>query len=67
MVSTDALIGLHGQGQAGPNDIPIHAHRAGPADPVLATDMRPGQMQVLAQEVRKIEARQNLRERQPLR
>ena len=61
MVSTDAPSRLHRQHQAGANDIAVDAHRAGAADAVLAADMGPGQLQMLAQEVRQIEPRQNMR------
>ena len=61
MVSTDAPLRLHRQHQAGTNDIAVHAHRAGAANAMLAADMRSRQLQMLAQEVRQIEARQDLR------
>ena len=61
MVSTDRAVRLHRQHQAGTNDLAVHAHRAGAANPVLATDMRSGQLQMLAQEIRQIEPRQNMR------
>ena len=54
-------VGLHRQHQAGTNDLAVHAHGACTADPVLATDMRSGQLQLLAQKIRQIEPRQNLR------
>jgi hypothetical protein len=52
---------LHRQHQAGANDLAIDTHGARAANSVLATDMRSGQLQMLAQEVRQIETRQNLR------
>ena len=52
---------LRRQHQAGANDLSVHAHRARTAHPVLATDMRARQLQLLAQEVREIKARQDLR------
>jgi hypothetical protein len=52
---------LRGQHQAGTNDVAVHAHRAGAANPVFAADMCPRQLQMLAQKVRQIEARQDLR------
>ena len=52
---------LHRQHQAGTNDLAIDAHRARAANAVLAADMGSGQLQMLAQEVRKIEPRQNVR------
>src|SRR5213596_3002673 len=52
---------LHSQHQAGTNDLAVHAHRASPANPVLATDMCSSQLQMLAQEVRQVETRQNMR------
>ena len=52
---------LHRQHQAGTNDLAVHAHGAGAADPVLATDMGSGQLQLLTQEIRQIEPRQNMR------
>jgi hypothetical protein len=52
---------LHRQHQAGPNDLAVDPHRAGAANPVLAADMRPRQLQMLAQEVRQIEAWQDIR------
>ena len=52
---------LHRQHQAGPNDLPVDAHGAGTANPMLAADMGAGQFQMLAQKIREIESRQNLR------
>ena len=52
---------LHRQHQAGAHDLAVDAHRAGAANPVLATDMGSGQLQMLAQEIRQIEPRQNMR------
>src|SRR5437899_7579110 len=52
---------LHRQHQAGTNDLAVHAHRARPANPMLATDMCSSQLQMLAQEVRQVETRQNMR------
>jgi len=52
---------LRRQHQAGTDDFPVHAHGARTANAVLATDMRAGELQLLAQEVRKIKARQDLR------
>ena len=54
-------IGLHREHQAGANDLAVHAYRAGTADAVFAADMCSGQMQVLAQEIRKIKPRQDMR------
>jgi len=51
---------LHRQHQTGTDDLPVHAHRTRAANPMLATDMRPGQLQMFPQEVRQIEARQNI-------
>src|SRR6202171_6862980 len=52
---------LHRQHQAGTNDLAVDAHRTRAADPMLATDMRPCQLQMLPQEVRPIETRLNMR------
>ena len=63
--SLDGLDGgavrLHRQHQAGAHDLAIDAHRAGAANPMLAADMRSRQLQMLAQEIRQIKPRQNLR------
>ena len=61
MVSTDALLRLHRQHQAGAHDLAVDAHRACAANAVLAADMRAGQFQMLAQEIRQIEPRQHMR------
>ena len=61
MVSTEAPLSLHRQHQAGTNDLAVHAHRAGAADPMLTPDMRAGQLQMFSQEIRQIESRQHLR------
>src|SRR5712664_4043994 len=42
-------------------DLAADAHRTCAANPMLATDMRSGQLQMLAQEVRQVETRQNMR------
>ena len=52
---------LHRKHQTGAHDLIVHAHRAGAADAVLAADMRSRQVQMLAQEICKIEPRQHLR------
>ena len=52
---------LHRQHQAGTNDLAVDAHRACAANPMLAADMRSGQLQMLAQEVRQVKTRQNTR------
>src|SRR5258705_12982675 len=52
---------LHRQHQAGTNDLAVDAHRASAANPMLTPDMRSGQLQMLAQEVRQVETRQNIR------
>src|SRR5258705_5389822 len=52
---------LHRQHQAGTNDLTVDAYRASAANPMLATDMRSGQLQMLAQEVGQVETRQNMR------
>ena len=63
--SLDGLDGramrLRRQHQAGTNDIAIDANRAGAAHTMLAADMSPRQLQMLAQEIRQIEARHHLR------
>ena len=61
MVSTEAPLRLHRQHQAGAHDLAVDAHRAGAANAVLAADMGPRQLQMLAQKIRQIEPRQNLR------
>jgi hypothetical protein len=38
---------LHGEHQAGPDRVAVHQDRAGPADAVLATQMRAGEIAVL--------------------
>ena len=48
------VVRLHRQHQAGTNDLSVHAHGAGTANPMLATDMRSGQLQMLSQEIRQI-------------
>src|SRR5207342_2144175 len=55
------ILRLHRQHQAGPNNLPVDAHGAGTANPVLAADVGAGQLQMLAQKIREIESRQNLR------
>src|ERR1700690_3754204 len=52
---------LRRQHQAGSNDLAVHTHGTRTAHPVLATDMRACELELLAQEVREIETRQNLR------
>ena len=52
---------LHRQHQTGTNGLAVHAHRTCAANPMLATDMRSGQLQMLAQEVRQVESWQNVR------
>ena len=61
MVCDRRAVRLHRQHQAGTNDLAVDAHRACAANPVLAADMRSGQLQMLAQEIRQIETRQNMR------
>ena len=61
MVSTDALSACTASIRQDTNDIAVDAHRAGAANPMLAADMRSRQLQMFAQEVRQIEARQNMR------
>lgn len=45
--------GLHSEHQARPHGLAIQQNRAAPAHPVLATDMRPGETEVVAQVVGK--------------
>src|SRR5260370_15836999 len=52
---------LHRENQAGTNDLTVHADRTCAANPMLAPDMRPGQLKMLPQEVCQIETRQNMR------
>ncbi len=54
-------LGRHGEHQAGPHGRAVDEHRAGPAHPVLATDVGAGQLQVVAQEVGQQPARRRLR------
>src|SRR5437763_12672901 len=54
-------MGLHREHQAGPHDLAIDAQGARTAHPVLAADMGTGEMQMLAQKIRKIDARQHVR------
>ena len=56
-----STVRLHGQRQAGTHDLTVDAHGAGATYPVLAADMCASELEVLAQEVRKIQARQHLR------
>jgi hypothetical protein len=55
-----SVVRLHRQHQTGTHDIPVHPHRACAAHPVLAAHMGSGQLEILAQEVRQIETRQNV-------
>src|SRR5437764_8323422 len=52
---------LHCQHQTGANDLIVHAHGTGAAYPMFTADMRSGQMQMLTQEVREVQSRQNKR------
>src|SRR5438046_5790254 len=52
---------LRCQHHTGTDDFSVHAHGARTANAVLAPDMRACELQLLAQEVRKIKARQDLR------
>jgi len=61
MVSTRRPASATASHQAGTHDLSIDAHRAGTANPMLATDMRSGQLQLLPQKIRKVEARQHMR------
>jgi hypothetical protein len=45
-------IGLHGQHQAGAHGMSVHQHGAGAADAVFTAQMRAGQAQYMAQEIR---------------
>src|SRR5207253_10089088 len=54
-------IHLHGERQAGTNDLAANTHRARAADAMLAADMGASQLQMLAQKIREIEPRQHLR------
>ena len=46
------LVRLHGEQETGPHAVAVQADRAGATDAVLAPDVRTGQIEVLAQEVR---------------
>jgi hypothetical protein len=52
---------LYCKQQAGTDDIAIDADRACAAHPVFATDMGAGQLEVLAKEIRQVQARQYVR------
>src|SRR5215475_6775139 len=54
-------IRLNREHQACPDDLAVHPNRASAAYAMLAANMRSRQMQVLAQKVREIEPRQNMR------
>jgi hypothetical protein len=46
-----AAIGLHGEHEARSDRFSVQEHGAGSTDPVLATDVGPGQLQVLTEEI----------------
>src|SRR6185312_1666768 len=52
---------LYRQHKAGAHDLAVDPYGAGATDPVLTTDMCTGQLQLLAQEIPKIEPRQHMR------
>jgi hypothetical protein len=56
-----AAIGLHGEHEAGAHGGAIHQHGASAADAMFAADMRAGERQLLAQEIRQMHARINCR------
>jgi hypothetical protein len=55
------IVRLYRKQQAGTDDIAIDADRTCTAHPVLATDMRAGQLEMLAKKVRQVQARQYIR------
>ena len=55
------IVRLYRKQQAGTNDIAIDADRACAAHPVLATNMRASQLEMLAKKIRQIQARQYIR------
>jgi hypothetical protein len=52
---------LYSKQQAGTDDIAINTNGACAAHPVFATDMCAGQLEMLAKEIRQIQARQYIR------
>ena len=56
-VVTDAAVGLHGEHQAGADRLAVEQDVAVAAEAVLAGDVRAGQIEILAQEVRERPAR----------
>src|SRR6185369_6799085 len=55
------IVRLYRKQEAGTNDIAIDADRACAAHPMFATDMRAGQLKMLAKKIRQIQARQYIR------
>src|SRR5262249_6101504 len=56
----NSAIRLHREHQASAHDLAVDAYRAGTAHAMLTTDMRARQVQMLSQEIRQIEPRQDL-------
>jgi hypothetical protein len=52
---------LYGEQQTGTDDIAIDANRARTAYAMFATDMRAGQLEMLAKKIRQIQAGQYIR------
>src|SRR5436190_18316563 len=55
------IVRLYGEQQTGTDDIAIDADRACAAHPVFATDMGAGQLEMLAEKIRQVQARQHVR------
>ena len=56
-----AAVGLHGEDQAGARGLAVDQHGAGPAGAVLAAQVRAGEAEVLAQQIREEHARDHAR------